>query len=173
VNKMGSETSAHSQQEGRIRSGLHARRPGFHHPLTCLRMRRFHILLSFSMLVARRHVCPYHAGVVKIGLLGMWPMDTHAYTSEDQHVGAGMTSMLHAERRHAHAEDARMYAEQKLAGMRMLTCIDGAGTSQACACNMQTSTKPKRKYSKSMGLHARAGVLRSVGRAATRRHDAG
>jgi len=56
--KDGEGTSAHSQLEDRIRSGLHALGPGFHHPLTCLRMRRFHIQLSFSMFVARRHVRP-------------------------------------------------------------------------------------------------------------------
>ena len=32
------------------------------------------------------------------------PIDTHAYASEGRHVGAGMTSMLHADRAHAHAE---------------------------------------------------------------------
>jgi hypothetical protein len=32
------------------------------------------------------------------------PVDTHAHASEDQHVGADMASMLHADRGHARVE---------------------------------------------------------------------
>ena len=32
------------------------------------------------------------------------PIDTHAHASENRHVGAGMASMLHADRGRAHAE---------------------------------------------------------------------
>ena len=42
-------------------------------------------------------------------LMACMPVDTHAHASEDQHLGAGMTSMLHADRGHAHAEHAHIY----------------------------------------------------------------
>ena len=57
------------------------RRPGFHHPLTCLRMRRFHIQLSFSMFGGPRAPA---AGWRCRGLGQRWRSPTRKPSSQRQ-----------------------------------------------------------------------------------------
>jgi hypothetical protein len=45
----------------------------------------------------------------KMYQMACMPIDSQAHTSDNQHVGAGMTCMLHAHRGHAHAEHAYIY----------------------------------------------------------------
>jgi hypothetical protein len=100
------------------------------------------------------------------------PIDTRAYASQDRHVGAGMTIMLHADRRHAHAN---MHRSTKT---KCKQSRKACKTGEACAtCNMHTSTKRKRKQNKSMqDVHVRVACTRGhahVGGAASRRRDPG
>ena len=96
------------------------------------------------------------------------PIDTHAHASEDEYVGAGMTSMLHAD---MHAGMGRGRGTIYVMRMRSMHRWTRLGQ-----IRMHISTKTKRKQSMKAcktckGIHA-LHVPMSVGRAATRRHDA-
>ena len=62
-------------------------------------------------------------GCRMVGLPDGMPADGHACL-DVRRPACGCRHDQHAARRACHAEDARLYAEQELAGVRMLTCID-------------------------------------------------